>query len=750
MKNFYRDIITRIQLVEESVEVEGLDDSGRYWSIEGENIIDGSEEKYVVYDCSGKNHEFDFQFYDEKMKEEKGISHQIMIFKTWEHEWEVREEVYKSLQTASERKRLLQWFEEKIAFYTELKDSVILNVEEDGVNYLQYEKKFEDSEEYGGRGLKSRIYNVSFEELKKIFNVTGKDLFRKNVRYGLRNNRTGNDIQTKFKEYIKVGAYVKWIKEHPEEKDSIEIKNVFEIEEDYAIHIPENFWFYHNGVTIFYYGKESINFSGSHIELNPKEVSVINGAQTLTNFFEGIKTLPEEFAISCSDLIEEETKVSELIKFLKEYIKLATVKMKVKTIFIDGAEEFVQPITYGLNTQIPIVEADIIADSEDVAEINKWLKQKNMKIRKTGETESVEIGLSVLEFVKKYLIVLGKPGKSKNLRRSDLKDYIKRARQQFEEEGNELLENIYSVFIVEMWWKSSKKDREKNYLEDNEKAYMNHGKNYFESYVSEKREEELDAEYLSLLFENFVRTFIELKDNPEIKDFKTDVLFEKYQISRMKKQEAESDITERDCDELKRYLNKTKPSPYRIQKAIIEYLHSINKEIPYFRVIARSNKKVREAFPFPNTTFSELYQGDGSEPEKIVYKSYEESCFAGEVRKVFPIFVIEWVDCEGEEHEKTREANEINFIPDFSFAEYDEKAKIVYNQTVEVFKDGNEEDFPKMKDGQVFHVRPKAVNAEDTFEFTNGKQITRRTFWANKDTMDKLIDKFIGREIKKA
>lgn len=44
----------------------------------------------------------------------------------------------------------------------------------------------------------------------------------------------------------------------------------------------------------------------------------------------------------------------------------------------------------------------------------------------------------------------------------------------------------------------------------------------------------------------------------------------------------------------------------------------------------------------------------------------------------------------------------------------------------------------------MFHVRTKAVNAEDTFEFSNGKQITKRTFWANKNTLDILLDGMIS------
>lgn len=60
--------------------------------------------------------------------------------------------------------------------------------------------------------IKGRIYNLTFFELKKIFNVRGKDLFRKNVRFGLKDNKIGNQIRIKFKKYIKTGIYEEWKK----------------------------------------------------------------------------------------------------------------------------------------------------------------------------------------------------------------------------------------------------------------------------------------------------------------------------------------------------------------------------------------------------------------------------------------------------------------------------------------------------------------------------------------------------------
>lgn len=45
-----------------------------------------------------------------------------------------------------------------------------------------------------------------------------------------------------------------------------------------------------------------------------------------------------------------------------------------------------------------------------------------------------------------------------------------------------------------------------------------------------------------------------------------------------------------------------------------------------------------------------------------------------------------------------------------------------------------------MGDDAGFHVRPKAKNADDTFEFTNGNQITKRTFWANKKLINTILE----------
>ncbi|MCB7430351.1 hypothetical protein LI224_18675, partial [Erysipelatoclostridium ramosum] len=55
--------------------------------------------------------------------------------------------------------------------------------------------------------LEGYIYNLSLYELKKLYNITGDELFKKNVRKGLRKSITIDNIIKSFNDYIK--AFIK-------------------------------------------------------------------------------------------------------------------------------------------------------------------------------------------------------------------------------------------------------------------------------------------------------------------------------------------------------------------------------------------------------------------------------------------------------------------------------------------------------------------------------------------------------------
>ena len=245
METIFKDIRDKLD-IEEILETECLDSESqrRFWKITGLNSIDQTEEHYLLYDCSEQGYEFEFEKYKNQISKQDDFCHLVMIFQSWEHEWEVRERAYEKLNVAKNRKELFKWFNEKIAYYKEIDTEIMLELEEDGINYLEYISE-------DGELLSGRIYNVSLNELKKIFNVTGKDLFKRNVRFGLKNNSTGDKIQLKFKEYIKIGLYLLWIKANKSDENNTQIKEIFDIKNDFKIRIPENFWFYHNGVTLF-------------------------------------------------------------------------------------------------------------------------------------------------------------------------------------------------------------------------------------------------------------------------------------------------------------------------------------------------------------------------------------------------------------------------------------------------------------------------------------------------------------------
>ena len=195
---------------------------------------------------------------------------------------------------------------------------------------------------------------------------------------------------------------------------------------------------------------------------------------------------------------------------------------------------------------------------------------------------------------------------------------------------------------------------------------------------------------------------------------------------------------------MKQFLVEHDVSPYAYAKEIEDFFKQEGQDIPYFRVIKRySNKKQqffpKEAFPFANATFSELYQKDRN-VIKDGYIKYENSLFSKDINKKIPVFVLDFI----ENKSGKKDICSITFIKDFSFVSENAKAEMVYNETVEAFEKGDDNLFPKSSEKKGFHVRPKAANSEDTFEFTNGLQITKRTFWANRETINELIQLYVN------
>jgi hypothetical protein len=296
-----------------------------------------------------------------------------------------------------------------------------------------------------------------------------------------------------FRNYIKVGIYEKACKELGDKGDKSELMEILALNNDIIdVNSPEKFWFYHNGITIFSYDSEKVCRRNNRIKLNPNKISIINGAQTLTNFYNAVNEIKYEpyyiKVFNNNPLLG--------INWLEESLDIICKEIKIKTIIIDGSDNFVKKISEGLNTQIPIEEQDILAISEEVSEINHLLITNRISITRDGEVTS-DINLSVMEYIKKYLMIINEPGRSKNLNRNELEKLLKESIAKFKEDN---FSNKLRILIdLDNWWKDFRKKNSFS-KEDNQDIFYKYGKNYFGSYILSQNNMLIDEENLFNLF----------------------------------------------------------------------------------------------------------------------------------------------------------------------------------------------------------------------------------------------------------
>lgn len=733
---FKKRIIEGVSIIPETAVLSNYESYNQFWILEGEDLATLADVKFLIYNCSEEGLIFNKTEFSTvvKAESEKIFFSLVMVFKDLDEESQIRAEIYKDLKTAVDKKFFNKCFDEKIGIYINRPNQVEIEVEQDGINFLEYETEVENNEKCKGY-LNGYIYNVSYQELRNIFNVTGRKLFCENVRVGLKNDKIGKKLEKSFKDYIKVGMYLELMKENEyknyeervrEELDLIEDENILKMR------VPDKFWFYHNGVTIFSFDTVKVDRSNNKIKLNPSKISIINGAQTITNFYNAVNELRSRF-VKINEKIGISSKYSN--KWIDMCLKNVGKKIKIKTIIIDGLNEFVKEISKGLNTQIPIQEETILAVSPVAVKINKALKSEGISITRDGEV-SAEINLSVLEYVKKYLIIQGEPGKSKNLNKKELESLLEKSSNICSEKS--FKSKLKLLIELDEWWKGTRSAD--NFLNEENKGdveYFKYGKNYFGSYLISKDINEVDEENLYNLFNQFVKEFKLIKKTVSLEDFKDDNLYKEYEKTiPLKKTQVDKNINLYSIneDELCQYLNDNIKSKYTVSNVISDYLNDKDIIISYFRVIAKKGNEIKEAYPFPNRTFTELYQTK-DDNENAVNIEFENSEFYKEIKKEFPVFVASWND-DGNKIIK------VKIINDFSFRNYAEDAKKVFNITKEAFKSGDDSLFTKSSENKKFHIRTKAINSEDTFEFSNGMQITKRTFWANKETVKEIIEQF--------
>lgn len=673
---------------------------------------DDSYKDVLIYQFHGsfKSEDFEYEKLLVEMTDAQLSLRDVFVsFNSWEEERETIQKLKQKENSATKKNKIENNFALFNSVYFQDSDYITIQVEDDGINYLESPERRED--------LSAMVVNCSLAEIKKLYNCTGVKLFKRNVRNGIISNKS--TIRSIFSKYLSI------------------IDDTTDSDGGQDDYDPELFWFSHNGITVFVDNENprNINFQNDEIVLNRNFCSVINGAQTITNFFLVYSELKYQYQ---SD--EEKLKKLELL----------ISKIKVKLTVIQGKNNYSNFITRGLNTQNPITDEDFIAISEKVMNLNKVFSE--IHILKTGEVER-DGGLTPLQFVKQFLIVDNKPGLSKNFNKGDLETqinsiYSKIVLQEgdairLKHESEETIQKIVFLNEVESWWKKKNRETtEKNLID-------RYAKNYFESFVIKHYENIADAEGKEKIFDVYFEKFKEIISKKEYNynSFKNDNLYNEI-IEEYEKQKKSNDINKNLDDayynELKKFLN---------YSSDLQYLPLILKfnygkiQMDNIRVIKRMNGNIMESFYLSSKTFSELYQNlsiedrliNDKEIKESDFKTFSESTLYNELIKKYNIYVI---DVEEDSTGKKLITN-ITIKRDFNFNlldENSEKVQQLYKETINAFIEGETSKFPTVNNGDIIYVQPKAINKEDLFLFTNGEQLPKQTFWISKDYIKNIIN----------
>lgn len=664
------------------------------------------------------------QSYNEENKDKSNILDIYMVYDNWESERDDIQSLIKD-KRIMEKKRIEDNFASFNSIYVD-NQKIELIVEGEGINYLTSPEDIEKDE------LSGIVVNCSFFELKKLYNVTGNKLFKNNVRDGIRDNKS--KLKEIFRKYISLDEDE--ILENNEYKKSL-------------------FWYSHNGITIFVDNndKDNFRFYDNSISVNPKSLSVINGAQTITNFFIVYSDLIHEYKAAEEEKNKNEIGKEGLLEKQKQRLEIILKETFVKLTIISGKQEYTKFITRGLNTQTPITDGDFVAISKEVEDINKEARG-TIHIMKTGETRRRGY-FTPLEFVKNYLIVKSKPGESKNFNKNNLDKKIKEIHGKLD--GNFISDAQKISFLIEVdeWWRYKQKNNNKN--SDKISQLINkYGKNYFQSFTLKFYEEltRLDNinNKLESIYDNFLDILKEIIDESEneitYNIFKNNTKFNEL----IKKYDNKIETANKTIENIKNYnkeildyLNKL-PDGYdsrNFYKEIYDYNKAKQINVEGMRIIVRRDNKIKEHFHLSTRTFSEIYQSVNIEEKLNEYKDlereefpkFEESILYEELKRSYNIYLIEIIDDK---------IKSVKYSENFDFElikDHKDDVKKLFEATIDAFLEGESSMFPKANKDNIIHVRPKAQTKDDSFLFTNGEELTKRTFWITKYYIDELLNR---------
>lgn len=136
-----------------------------------------------------------------------------------------------------------------------------------------------------------------------------------------------------------------------------------------------------------------------------------------------------------------------------------------------------------------------------------------------------------------------------------------------------------------------------------------------------------------------------------------------------------------------------------------------------------SNNKIKESMSFPTFKFKELLEED-----------WETSTFGTYLRETKFLFVVYKFDDNQELHLKGCQFwnMPIEDIEEQVFSVWEKTREVLLNGLIVETRNGmNRNNFPKVSENPVCHVRPHARNAQDTYELPDGRKYPKQCFWLN-------------------
>lgn len=149
-----------------------------------------------------------------------------------------------------------------------------------------------------------------------------------------------------------------------------------------------------------------------------------------------------------------------------------------------------------------------------------------------------------------------------------------------------------------------------------------------------------------------------------------------------------------------------------------------------------SNNKIKESMSFPTFKFKELIE-----------EKWEDSTFGSYLNETRFLFVVYKFD----ENQVLRlKGCQFWNIP---YNDLNKEVYSVWEKTRQVIREGlqvtqkngkNSNNFPKTSENPVCHVRPHAINANDTYDLPDGRKYSKQCFWLNNSyILAQLNEEFI-------